>query len=104
MEKKKTEKSGKKVSPKMDFEKALKELEEIASRLEEGELNLDESIAGFEKGMKLSKFCHEKLEEAEKKIELLQKNADGEIDSREVSVKQDSGEIDEDEDLQGSLL
>ena len=73
MEKKKTAKNTPDKQAVMNFEKALKELEEIANSLEEGELSLDESIRQFEKGMQLSKFCRLKLDEAERKIEILQK-------------------------------
>jgi exodeoxyribonuclease VII small subunit len=59
------------------FEDALKRLEEIVSRLERGELTLEESLALYEEGIKLSRFCHSKLEEAEAKIELLMKDAKG---------------------------
>lgn len=50
------------------FEKALYELENIISRLESEEVSLDESIALFEKGVKLSDACRKTLESAEKKI------------------------------------
>jgi len=89
---------------KLNFESALKDLEEIARRLEDGSLGLDESITEFEKGITLARFCHRKLEEAERKIEILQKGDDGQVGSRNVRVKPDTGEIDDDEDLQGSLL
>lgn len=88
-----------------DFEKALSELEEIAIRLEDGELGLDDSIKEFEKGIKLARICHEKLEEAERKIEILQKgDSSKEVKSRKVAVKSDTGEIEDDEELQGSLI
>lgn len=51
---------------KKTFEDNLKELEEIATKLETGNLGLDEAIEEFEKGMKLSKECTKKLDEAEK--------------------------------------
>lgn len=89
----------------LPFEKALEELELIAQRLERGELGLDESIDEFEKGMKYAKYCHEKLEEAERKIEILQKGEDNTVvEKKAVRVKKDTGEIEDDEDLQGSLL
>lgn len=53
------------------FEESLNELEEIATKLESGNLGLDEAIKEFEKGIKLSKECSEKLDEAEKKINIL---------------------------------
>ena len=49
------------------FEDSLNELEKIATNLENGELGLEEAIKEFEKGMKLSKECTEKLDDAEKK-------------------------------------
>ena len=63
----------------MAFEEALEKLEEITNSLESGELGLEESIQEFEKGIKLAKFCHDTLEKAERKIEILQKGGDGEI-------------------------
>ncbi len=86
------------------FESALKELETIASKLESGKLGLDESISEFEKGIRYARYCHEKLEEAERKIEILQKGDSGTIEKRELRVKKDTGEIEDDENLQGSLL
>ena len=57
------------------FEEAMKELETIAKELENGDLNLEESVSKFEKGMEISKKCNDIIQEAEKKITiLLQKN------------------------------
>ena len=91
---------------KLTFEDALEELETIARDLEQGDLKLDESIARFERGTELKKFCREKLEEAERKIEILQKGTGGEkkTKKKKVKVKEETGEIDDKEDLQGSLL
>jgi exodeoxyribonuclease VII small subunit len=61
------------------FEDALTRLEEIVTRLERGELTLEESLALYEEGIGLSRLCHTKLEEAERKIELLVKDARGEL-------------------------
>ena len=104
MEKKKTAKPMADKTEKIDFEKALQKLEEIAVKLEDGDLGLDESISQFEKGMKLAKFCRQKLDEAERKIEILQKGADGQVSAKEVDVDDASGEIENEDDLQGSLL
>lgn len=60
------------------FEAALKRLEEIVQSLEKGDLALDESLKLYEEGIKLSRLCHAKLEEAEGKIALLLKDARGE--------------------------
>ncbi|HOM87117.1 MAG TPA: exodeoxyribonuclease VII small subunit [Spirochaetota bacterium] len=93
-----------KKAKKPTFEEALEELETIAQKLESGELTLDESIQYYEKGVALAKFCHQKLEEAERKIEILQKQPDGSIQKKSIKVKEDTGEIEDDEDVQGSLL
>jgi len=64
------------------FEESLNELEKVAQNLERGDLSLDAAIAEFEKGMKLSKECSEKLEQAEKRINILVKNENGEIEEQ----------------------
>ncbi|HKB79247.1 MAG TPA: exodeoxyribonuclease VII small subunit [Thermoanaerobaculia bacterium] len=61
-----------------EFEKAFHELEQIVKRLESEELPLDESLQLFEKGIRLSRFCNQKLEEVEKKIELILADSNGE--------------------------
>jgi exodeoxyribonuclease VII small subunit len=61
------------------FEAALKQLEEIVQRLERGELALEESLKLYEEGIRLSRVCHAKLEEAEGRIELLMKDARGDL-------------------------
>jgi exodeoxyribonuclease VII small subunit len=60
-----------------DFESALKSLEEIVSQLEGGDLTLDRALELFEQGVKLSRFCSDKLEEAERKVEVLTRTGDG---------------------------
>jgi exodeoxyribonuclease VII small subunit len=60
-----------------EFEKAFAELEQIVKRLESEELPLDESLELFEKGIRLSRFCNQKLEEVEKKIELILADSKG---------------------------
>lgn len=54
-----------------DFESALVRLEEITSQLESGEKSLEESIKLYTEGLEISKFCNEKLSEAEKKIKII---------------------------------
>jgi exodeoxyribonuclease VII small subunit len=61
-----------------DFEAALKRLEEIVKKLEGGELTLDSALELFEEGIQLSRLCHEKLGQAERRVEILLKNNDGE--------------------------
>lgn len=58
----------------LDFEELMNELEKITSKLENDNLNLDESVKLFENGMLISKKCDEKLSEAEKKITMLINN------------------------------
>jgi exodeoxyribonuclease VII small subunit len=60
-----------------EFEQAFAELEQIVKRLESEELPLDESLELFEKGIRLSRFCNQKLEEIEKKIELILADSKG---------------------------
>jgi exodeoxyribonuclease VII small subunit len=66
-------------SKKGDFEKSLLRLEEVVKRLENTELSLDEAMKLFEEGVKLSRECQKQLEEAEGRVEILLKKADGKI-------------------------
>jgi exodeoxyribonuclease VII small subunit len=61
-----------------DFEAALAELEQIVLRLEQGDLPLEESLRQFERGVALTRHCQKSLRQAEQKIRVLAKNADGE--------------------------
>ena len=61
------------------FEEKLEELEKISVTLERGNISLEEAISTFERGMKLSKECSEKLDEAEKKINILIEDANGDL-------------------------
>ena len=61
----------------MKFEEALKKLEKIVGALEKGELSLDDSLKRYEEGVRLAGICTKKLEEAEKKVEILIKSGDG---------------------------
>lgn len=54
-----------------DFEAALTELDTIVKKLEDGDIPLEQSLQLFERGVQLSRFCHTRLEEAEKRIEVL---------------------------------
>jgi exodeoxyribonuclease VII small subunit len=53
------------------FEEALEKLEEIVRRMEAGEMNLEESLKAFEEGIKLSRFCAKKLDEADRRVDIL---------------------------------
>ena len=59
-----------------DFETALAELDALVKKLEEGELTLEQSLALYERGVQLSRFCHTRLEEAERRIEILTDRGD----------------------------
>lgn len=59
------------------FETSLKKLEEVVRKLEGGSLSLDDSIKAFEEGVKHAAFCAGKLDEAERKVEMLIKQRDG---------------------------
>ena len=73
-----------------DFESALKSLEDIVVQLEAGDLTLDRALELFEEGVKISRFCNAKLEEAERKVEMLTRAADGTM--KEVPFSEDAGE------------
>ena len=77
------------------FEEALDELEKVVERLESGELSLEDSLAAFEDGVKLVRYCNQKLTEVEKKIELLVKDKEGKLQLRPLE------EVNE-EDLEGT--
>jgi exodeoxyribonuclease VII small subunit len=64
---------------KPDFEKSLGRLEEVVRRLESPQLSLDDAMKLFEEGVELSRECQKQLEEAEGRVEILLKKADGKI-------------------------
>jgi len=61
------------------FETALARLEELVQELEKGDLPLEQSLRLFEEGIKLSRICNKCLEDAERKVEILLKDKDGNI-------------------------
>jgi exodeoxyribonuclease VII small subunit len=61
----------------LTFEKSLEKLESIVKKLESGELSLEDSIKAFEEGVRLAQNCGKKLDEAEKKVEILLTSKDG---------------------------
>ncbi len=84
----------KKDQPTKKFEAALEELEQVVEQLESGDLSLEDSLAAFEKGVGLVKFCNEKLTEVEKRVELLVKDKEGKFQLKPL----DPGADDEEED------
>ncbi len=83
-------KAKKENNEKIKFEDALERLENIVSQLEAGELALDESLKIFEEGIKLSRLCSGKLEEAEKKIEVLMNNKEGQLEKKPLKKEEDA--------------
>lgn len=67
------------------FEDAFQKLEGIVKKLEDGNLSLEESLKAFEEGVRLSRFCSKKLDEAEKKVEILLKDQSGRLVSQPFS-------------------
>jgi exodeoxyribonuclease VII small subunit len=63
--------------PPFDFEHAMSELEALVTRLEQGEVPLEEALAAFERGIALTRACQQALSRAEQKVELLMTRADG---------------------------
>ena len=61
----------KKKQASFDFEKALEELEELVSSMEDGKLSLEDSLQAFEKGIKLTRECQAALKKAEQKVQVL---------------------------------
>lgn len=70
------------------FEASLKELEHIVRQLEDGDLELEESLKLFEDGVRLSRECRERLTNAERRIEVLMKEADGSLGLQEVETEE----------------
>ena len=73
-----------------DFESAIAELDGIVKKMEEGDLTLEQSMTLYERGLQLSTFCHAKLEEAERRIEIL--NERGELRPAPASFGDDEPE------------
>jgi exodeoxyribonuclease VII small subunit len=67
-----------------DFETAIAELETIVKKLEEGDLPLETSLELYERGVQLSRFCHSRLEAAERRVEVL--NDRGELKPAPASL------------------
>jgi exodeoxyribonuclease VII small subunit len=74
---------------KKTFEMAMKQLEQIVQDLETGDMPLEKAIKKFEEGIKISKYCSEKLDESEKRITLLMRDSDGKNASEIPFVTED---------------
>ena len=73
-----------------DFEGAIAELDGIVKKLEEGDLPLEQSLALYERGVQLSRFCHARLEDAERRIEILTER--GELKPAPASLTPDDAD------------
>ena len=82
----------------LTFEKALAELEQIVAKLEKGGISLNESLALFEKGVKMSRFLKGELDKAERKVEILLKDEKGNLRAEEFDTEEACGEEKEDGD------
>ena len=78
--------------PKDKFEDALNKLEKIVSKLEEGDIPLEESLKLYEEGIRLSRFCNQKLDEAEKRVEILMKGKEGTLKPQPFDPSINSGQ------------
>jgi exodeoxyribonuclease VII small subunit len=74
------------------FEQSMKQLEKIVQELEDGDLPLEKALKKFEEGMKLTKLCSEKLDETEKKVSILLKNADGTLAAKPFMSENDEND------------
>jgi exodeoxyribonuclease VII small subunit len=79
--------------PKEKFEEALSKLEKVVEKLEAGDISLEESLRLFEEGIRLSRFCNQKLDEAEKRVEILLKDEEGRMKTRAFDPSTSSGQV-----------
>ncbi len=73
------------------FEEALERLEDIVRRMEAGDLALEESLKAFEEGIKLARLCSKRLDEAERRVEILLKQEE-ELVTRPFKVEENESE------------
>lgn len=71
----------------MTFEDALKSLEEIVSKLDSGEIDLDKAVEAYEMGTRLKKHCENKLKEAQLRIEKIEVDKDGELATKVMDIE-----------------
>jgi exodeoxyribonuclease VII small subunit len=74
------------------FEKALADLEEVVAKLEKGGTPLNESLALFEKGVKLARFLRAELDKAERKVEILLKDEKGAVRAEDFELGEEGAE------------
>jgi exodeoxyribonuclease VII small subunit len=84
------------------FEDELKDLEHIVSQIDSGELSLEDAIGAFERGVTLVKSLNQKLDEVERKVELLTRNAEGQLEGAVLAAEsgtRQAAEASDDEDI-----
>ncbi len=72
------------MSTDLNFEDALKELEEIVRNMENGQAKLEDSLQNYEKGILLASVCEKRLKEAKTKLEKIAVSSDGEVQKEET--------------------
>ncbi len=75
-----------KIDEEKSFEEAICQLEQIVSKLEKGDISLEESITNFQQGIELSRYCAAKLDEAEKKISVLLQDEEGNLIEKDFEL------------------
>ena len=75
----------------VDFERSLEELERLVERMEDGELSLEDSLASYERGIRLGRRCQQALDEAEQRIQVLAEK-DGQSELRLFEADDDAAE------------
>jgi exodeoxyribonuclease VII small subunit len=78
---------------KLSFEEAMIKLSEVVKDLEDESISLDSAMEKFETGVKLSELCLKKLNEAEKKIEELTRTESGQLEVKDIDLKEDEGSL-----------
>ncbi|MDG2000386.1 MAG: exodeoxyribonuclease VII small subunit [Alphaproteobacteria bacterium] len=71
----------------MNFETALKSLEEIVNQLDSGEIDLDKAVEAYERGTKLKEHCEKKLKEAQLRIEKIEVDKDGDLTTKSLDTE-----------------
>lgn len=77
----------------LTFEESLERLEELVDILENGDISLEESLNYYKEGIELSSFCSKELEEAEKQVIMLKKNAEGKFIEKPFFIEENNDEL-----------
>src|SRR5256885_3971537 len=88
----------------LTFEQAIERLENIVADMERAELPLEDVLKRYEEGTRLVRFCSQKLDEAEKKIEILTKKTDGSVALEPFEVEREESDEEDSADESGKLL